>query len=153
MPLVNFVSCWISSQLFKIWITLSTGWIFIHWTTQLVFLKYLPSRLRLRAMALVAIYPLIKERYPAFRGLFFLVVKLNMLINIKSSDVVFCVLLRQHIREYLRRSRGLDGHLRTHHYINYVNPKRELVPMFTLKRPRYLGYRAGLLRKESSRSN
>ena len=65
----------------------------------------------------------------------------------------FYVLLRQHIREYLRRSRGLDGHLRTHHYINYVNPKLELVPMFTLKRPRYLGYRAGLLRKKSSRSN
>lgn len=152
MPLVNFVSCWISSQLFKIWITLSTGWIFIHWTTQLVFLKYLPSRLRLRAMALVAIYPL-KSASQLLGAFFFLVVKLNMLINIKSSDVVFCVLLRQHIREYLRRSRGLDGHLRTHHYINYVNPKRELVPMFTLKRPRYLGYRAGLLRKESSRSN
>ena len=76
-----------------------------------------------------------------------------MLINIKSSDVVFYVLLRQHIREYLRQIRGLDGHLRTHHYINYVNPKLELVPMFTLKRPRYLGYRAGLLMKKSSRSN
>ena len=61
--------------------------------------------------------------------------------------------LGEHIRAYLRQSRGLDGHLRTHHYINYVNPNLELVPMFTLNRPRYLGYRAGLLRKKSSRSS
>lgn len=39
-------------------------------------------------MALVAIYPL-KSATQLLEAFFFLVVKLNMLINIKSSDVVF----------------------------------------------------------------
>lgn len=39
-------------------------------------------------MALVAIYPL-KSATQLLGAFFFLVVKLNMLINIKSSDVVF----------------------------------------------------------------
>ena len=89
-------------------------------------------------MALVAIYPL-KSATQLLGAFFFVVVKLICLLTLKALTLFFYVLLRQHIREYLRRSRGLDGHLRTHHYINYVNPK--------------LGYRAGLLRKKSSRSN
>lgn len=89
-------------------------------------------------MALVAIYPL-KSATQLSGALFLLLLSEICLLTLKALTLFFYVLLRLHIREYLRQSRGLDGHLRTHHYINYVNPKLELVPMFTLKRPRYLG--------------